>query len=67
MQNDIINIKKNHIQAAEFVLEKVMEKFDGSKFIIASRRRGCIRKNNAFIFAGKDVENERHPVQKLLI
>lgn len=35
MQNDIINIKKNHIQAAEFVLEKVMEKFDGSKFIVA--------------------------------
>jgi len=35
MQNDIINIKKNHIQAAEFVLEKVMGKFNGSKFIIA--------------------------------
>lgn len=35
MQNDIITIKKNHIQAAEFVLQKVMEKFEGSKFIIA--------------------------------
>ncbi len=34
MQNDIITVKDTHVQAAELVMEDVLKKFKGGKFII---------------------------------